>query len=150
MIALASDHGGFALKGEIALFLKNNDIDFYDYGTYNEDSVDYPTVILDACSDIVSEKMDKGIFICGTGVGISIAANKHNGIRAACVTEAFSASLAREHNNCNVLCLGGRIVSSEYAFSIVKAFLTTEFSEGERHIKRINLIEEIEKKQKLI
>lgn len=148
MIALASDHGGFILKGEIAEYLKSRGIEFHDYGTYSESSVDYPSVIKRPCEDIKAGKVSKGIFICGTGIGISMAANKYNGIRAACTTEVFSAKLAREHNDANVLCLGGRILSGEYAFSIVDAFLTTEFSNGERHINRIKQLSNIEESQK--
>ena len=147
MIALACDHGGFRLKEDIANHLKEKGIDFYDYGTYDESSVDYPSVVARPCKDIEDGKASCGIFICGTGVGISIAANKHKGIRAACVTESFSAALAREHNDANVLCLGGRILQGEYAFSIVDTFLSTEFSYGERHINRINLITKIEEDQ---
>jgi len=148
MIALAGDHGGFALKEAIAAYLKDNDIEYYDYGTYDEVSCDYPTVVKVPCEAIRQGKASKGIFICGTGVGISIAANKYNGIRAAHVSEAFSAKLAREHNDANVLCLGGRILSSEYAFNIVDVFLTTEFSYAERHIKRIDQLKEIEEYEK--
>lgn len=147
MLALASDHGGFQLKEGVAGYLGRKGIAFHDYGTYTEKSVDYPSVIKEACMDIQAGRADMGIFICGTGVGISIAANKYNGIRAACVSEAFSAALAREHNDANVLCLGGRILASEYAFSIIDAFLNTGFSGGERHILRIAGIKAIEESQ---
>ena len=148
MIALAADHGGFSLKEEIANYLKDKRILFHDYGTYNESSINYPEVVKEPCEAIVKGKADKGIFVCGTGIGISIAANKYNGIRAACVTEAFSAALSREHNDANVLCLGGRILSPAYAFSIIDAFLDTEFSFGERHQQRIDMITMIEESQK--
>ena len=148
MIALASDHGGFLLKQAISNYLKEQNIAFFDYGTYDEASVDYPVMVSQPCSDIQTQKVDKGIFVCGTGIGISIAANKHNGIRAACVSESYSAKLAREHNDANVLCLGGRVISSEYALSIVEIFLSTEFSGVPRHKDRIAQITKIEESQK--
>jgi len=148
MIALASDHAGFPLKEEVKKYFETKGIAYKDYGTYNEDSVDYPVIVSYPCLDIQKGSADKGIFICGTGIGGSIAANKFNGIRAACVSEPFSARLTREHNDANVLCLGGRILSSEYALCIIDAFLNTEFSNDARHIKRINELKDIEESQR--
>ncbi len=144
MIALVSDHGGFQLKEEIRKYLSDAGIAYHDYGIYENKPVDYPLVVAEPCADILSGKIEAGIFVCGTGIGISIAANKHRGIRAACVTEAFSAKLAREHNDANVLCLGGRILAPDYAFELVDVFLKTPFSNGERHIGRIREISDLE------
>lgn len=145
MIALAADHGGFDLKEKIRGHLDEKGIAYHDYGIYDGKPADYPNVVKQPADDILAGKMEKGVFICGTGVGISIAANKHKGIRAACVSESFSARLSREHNDANVLCMGGRVVAPEYAFDIVDAFLSTPFSNGERHARRIEEISEIEK-----
>jgi len=145
MIALASDHAGFALKEAVREYLAGKGIDIKDYGVYSNEVVDYPLAIRTPCLDIGSKTADKGIFFCGTGIGVSIAANKHSGVRAACVTEAYSARLAREHNDANVLCLGGRILSKECAFDIVDVFLNTPFSGEERHKKRIDQIAGTEK-----
>ena len=145
MIALSCDHGGYLLKEIVREYFIRMKIDFCDYGVYEELPTDYPLVVKSPCEDILNGKIEKGIFFCGTGIGVSIAANKHKGIRAACVTESYSAQLAREHNDANVLCLGGRILSGDYALSILEAFLNTPFSNDERHIKRIKMIAEIEK-----
>lgn len=140
MIALASDHGGFLLKEAVKRHLEQQKIPFKDYGTDSEASCDYPLAVVEAVGDIRRGTIDKGLFFCGTGIGISIAANKHVGIRAACCSEAFSARLSREHNDANVLCLGGRVVAPAYACSIVDAFLETRFHGGERHCRRIQQI----------
>lgn len=141
MIAIASDHGGFELRQEIMAFLKSKNIEYKDFGCETKASVDYPVYAKLVCEEIVKGTCETGILICGTGVGISIAANKVKGIRAALCGDCFSASATREHNNANVLCLGGRVIGVELAKKIVETFLTTEFSQDERHIRRINQLE---------
>ncbi len=143
MIAIGSDHGGFELKKVIINYLKNNNIDFVDVGCYNTDSVDYPDIACEVCKKIQNKECDKGILICGTGIGISIAANKHKGIRAALCTYSFCAKYTRLHNDSNVLCMGGRVIGPGVAEEITEMFLNTEF-EGGRHIKRVEKISEIE------
>lgn len=141
MIAIGSDHGGFLLKQEVIKYLEANKIEYKDYGCYDESSVDYPDFAKQVCKAVVNEECDKGILICGTGIGISMAANKVKGIRAALCHDCFSAKATREHNDANVLALGGRIVGVELALMIVDIFLNTEFSNDERHIRRIDKIE---------
>ena len=141
MIAIGCDHGGFHLKQEVVKYLENKGIKFIDCGTHSEASVDYPDYAKAACSKITAGECEAGILICGTGIGISMVANKQKGIRAALCNEPLSAQLTRQHNNANVLCLGGRIIGAELALAIVDAFMNTPFSGEQRHIKRINLIE---------
>lgn len=141
MIAIGSDHGGFQLKQEVIKYLEDNNKEYKDYGCYNTDSCDYPDFAKEVCQSIVKKESEKGILICGTGIGISIAANKVKGIRAALCHDCFSATATREHNDANVLALGGRIIGVELALKIVDTFLNTEFSNEERHIKRISKIE---------
>lgn len=141
MIGIGSDHGGFDLKQEIIEFLKDSGYEFKDYGCYDKGSVDYPDIAKPVAEDVASGKLDKGILICGTGIGISIAANKVKGVRCALVSDHFSAVATREHNDSNVLALGGRNTGPEVAKDIVKAWLTTEFSNAERHMNRIEKIE---------
>ena len=142
MIGIGSDHGGFHLKEEIKKFLKDNNIEFKDYGTHSEDSVDYPFYAKNVANDVANGVLEKGILICGTGIGISIAANKISGVRAALCHDVFSAKATREHNNANILAMGERVIGVGLALEIVKAFLDTDFSNDERHIRRINMIEE--------
>ncbi len=142
MIALGSDHGGFALKQEIIKYLEDNKLEYKDYGCYDENSCDYPQYAKAVANAIVSGECDKGILVCGTGIGISIAANKVKGIRAAVCTDCFTAEATRQHNNANVLALGGRVVGAGLALKIVDTFLNTEFSNDERHIRRISQIED--------
>ncbi|MBC7958227.1 MAG: ribose 5-phosphate isomerase B [Vallitaleaceae bacterium] len=142
MIAIASDHGGFELKQEIMAFLDQIGFAYQDYGCESKTSVDYPVYAKSACSAILEGVCDKGILICGTGIGISIAANKIKGIRAALCSDSYTAGVTRLHNDTNVLCLGGRVIGPEVAKNIVQIFLTTEFSNEERHIQRIRQIEE--------
>lgn len=141
MLALACDHGGFTLKQEIIAYLKENDIAFQDFGCYEEKSCDYPVYARKVTRAITSGECDRGILICGTGIGISIAANKVPGIRAALCHDCFSAEATRLHNDANVLCMGGRIVGPGLAVKIVDTFLHTPFSNEERHLRRIRLIE---------
>ena len=141
MIALACDHGGFALKQELISWLKEKNIEFTDYGCYEEKSCDYPVYARKVTGAITRGEAEKGILICGTGIGISIAANKVPGIRAALCTDCFCAEATRLHNDANVLCMGGRVVGPGLALKIVDTFLSTPFSGEERHLRRISLIE---------
>lgn len=142
MIALGCDHGGFELKQEVIQYLKANQIEYKDYGCYDTASVDYPVYARKVAKAILDGEAEKGILICGTGIGISIAANRIKGIRAALCSDCFSAQVTREHNDANILCMGGRVVGAGLAIKIVDTFLHTEFSNDERHIRRIDLIEE--------
>ncbi len=143
MIAIGSDHGGFALKQEIMEYLKASGYDFEDFGCYEPKSVDYPDIAKLVCSKIKDGSAKLGILVCGTGIGMSICANKIKGIRAAQCSDTFSARMTRCHNNSNVLTIGGRTVGPELAKDIVKEFLTAEF-EGGRHQTRIDKIMELE------
>jgi ribose 5-phosphate isomerase B len=141
MIYIGSDHGGYTLKEEIKKHLETQNISFEDCGTHSTDSVDYPDNAKTLCEKISDN--DTGILICGTGIGISIAANKCNGIRAALCTNTTMARFTRLHNNANVLCMGERIIGTETAKSIVNIFLGTTF-EGGRHERRVNKIMDLE------
>jgi len=145
-IALACDHGGYRLKEVIKSFLNELGVEYVDYGTFSEESVDYPDFALKAAKGIVSGEADRGIFICGTGIGISIAANKVRGIRAALCYNVYAAEMSRRHNDANVLCLGGRVLGEELAKKIVKVWLETPF-DGGRHERRLRKISEIEEKE---
>ena len=142
MLVIGSDHGGFLLKQEIKKHLEEKGVDFVDVGCYDENSVDYPDVAKAACDKITSGECDIGILICGTGIGISMAANKVKGIRAACCSDCFSAKYTRMHNDANILAMGGRVVGPGLALKIVDTFLDTPFSGDERHIRRIEMIED--------
>lgn len=144
-IALGSDHGGFGLKQEIISHLEKKGYEIKDYGTYSTESCDYPDFALKAAEGVAGKECDLGILVCGTGIGISIAANKVPGIRAALCSDTFSAHATREHNNANILALGERVVGKGLALDIVDAFLNAEF-EGGRHQKRVDKITDIEKK----
>lgn len=141
MIAIASDHGGYDLKQEIMEFLKVKGFEFTDFGCYKKEAVDYPEYARLVAEKVLSKEVEFGILICGTGIGISIAANRIKGIRAALCSDTFSAQATREHNDANILALGGRTVGPEVAKKIVEIFLTTPFSGDERHQRRIDLIE---------
>ncbi|OHD15299.1 MAG: ribose 5-phosphate isomerase B [Spirochaetes bacterium GWD1_27_9] len=144
MIFIGSDHGGLELKNEVLQYIKNElKEEIIDKGCYSKDSVDYPDIAKDVCSDVLKNNAI-GILICGTGIGISIAANKIDGIRCALCSEEYSASMAKRHNNANVLALGGRTIGAELAKSIVKSFLQSQF-EGGRHEKRVNKIMDLQK-----
>lgn len=142
MIAIACDHGGFALKQEIIKHLEQRGAAYKDFGCNDTQAVDYPIYARKVTSAIKNGECDKGILICGTGIGISIAANKVPGIRAALCTDCFMAEATRQHNDANVLALGGRVVGTGLALKIVDTFLDTPFSNDTRHINRISLIEE--------
>jgi len=145
MIAISSDHGGFELKERIVKYLAKKGYEFEDLGTFNTDSVDYPDYALKAAEGVAEGKYDKGIVLCGTGIGISIAANKVHGIRAALCTDSYMARMSRQHNNANILALGGRVLGDELAIDIVETWLNTDFLGG-RHKIRIDKIANIEKK----
>ena len=139
-IIIGCDHGGFELKQEIMTFVMDNGHQVMDAGCYSTDSVDYPDFASEVCRAIRKKEVEKGILICGTGIGMSIAANRQSGIRAALCMESFSARLSREHNDANVLCLGGRLTGVALALNIVETWLNTEFSGG-RHQRRIDMLE---------
>ena len=142
MIGIGSDHGGYALKQEVIAYLKENNLEFKDFGCYDEKSCDYPEYAHAVAHAVADGECEKGILICGTGIGISMAANKVKGIRCALCHDVFSAKATREHNDANILAMGGRVVGPGLATMIVDVFLNTEFSNDERHIRRINKIEE--------
>lgn len=142
MIALGCDHGGYELKQEIIKYLEDKKIPYKDFGCDSTEAVDYPIYARKVGNAILQGECEKGILICGTGIGISIAANKMKGIRAALCTDCFCAEATREHNDANVLALGGRVVGPGLAVKIVDTFLNTEFSYAPRHQHRIDLIEE--------
>ena len=142
-IVLGADHGGFELKNTIKSHLENKGYDIIDVGTNSADSCDYPIFASKLCQKIQNGEAERGILVCGTGIGMSIAANKHKGIRAACCSDTFSARLTRLHNNANVLCIGARVVGAGLGIDLVEEFVNAEF-EGDRHIKRLSLIEDIE------
>ncbi|WP_010238808.1 ribose 5-phosphate isomerase B [Clostridium arbusti] len=144
-ISIGSDHAGLPLKQEIVKHLKDEDYEINDFGTFTEKSCDYPDYALKVAEDIKNGNSDLGILVCGTGIGISIAANKVPGIRAALCSDTFSAHACREHNNANILALGQRVVGVGVALDIVDIFLKTKF-QGGRHEKRLNKVAEIEAK----
>ncbi len=146
MIALSSDHAGFPLKEEIKAYFDANGIEYVDCGAYNTDSVDYPYQAKKACDLVVSGKAEKAVLCCGTGIGISMAANKVKGIRAACCSDYFSAKYTRLHNDANALCLGARVIGPGAAIELVNVFINTPF-EGGRHQRRVDQITEIENMQ---
>ena len=144
-IALGSDHAGFPLKKEIIDHLQVKNIEIEDFGTFSEDSCDYPDYALKVAQNVANKNYDFGILVCGTGIGISIAANKIPGVRAALCGDTFSAHACREHNNANILTMGQRVVGVGLAIDIVDTFLSAKF-QGDRHQRRIDKITEIEKK----
>ena len=141
-IALGCDHGGFELKQEIIKYLEEKKIEYKDYGCNSTESTDYPIYAKRVAHGILDGECDLGILVCGTGIGISIAANKVKGIRAALCTDCFCAEATRLHNDANILAMGGRVVGPGLALKIVDTFLDTPFSGDERHIRRIEMIED--------
>lgn len=140
-IALGCDHGGLEIKNAIIEDLKNKGVECIDFGTTTTDSVDYPVYAKKVCAAVQSGECVLGILCCGTGIGMSMTANKQKGIRAAVLSDAFSAEMTRRHNNANVLCLGGRVIDSAKAVALANIFLNTPY-EGGRHDKRIAMMEE--------
>ena len=144
-IVMASDHAGFDLKNTLVEQLKNDGYDVEDAGTYSKDSCDYPVFAEKACRYMLDGKAELCILVCGTGIGMSMAANKVKGIRAACCSDTYSAKYTRLHNDANVLCMGARVVGEGLAYEIAKVFLETEF-EGGKHLRGINMISDLENK----
>lgn len=141
MIGIASDHGGINLKTEIIKYLELNNIAFKDYGTNSTEAVNYPIYAKKVAQDVSNKTLDKAILICGTGIGMSIVANKIKNVRAGLCHDVFSAKATREHNDANILAMGERVIGVGLALNIVETFLTTEFSGEQRHIDRIDMIE---------
>ncbi len=142
LIVIGSDHAGLELKKQLSVFLEKQKHSIIDVGTDSLDSCDYPDIAKKLVKTVAQKKGSQGILVCGTGIGMSMAANRYGGIRAALCHSVETAQLAREHNNANVLCLGARITSLEHAKSIAKTFLETEFSQQQRHQKRIEKLEQ--------
>ncbi len=137
-VALGCDHGGFALKEHILDLLRQLGHEVADFGTMNGESVDYPAIAAAVCEPVAAGECQRGVLICGTGIGISMAANRNSAIRAALCTESFSARMSREHNDANVLCLGGRTIGPGLAEDIVRVWMAAEFAGG-RHLRRIQM-----------
>jgi len=138
-IAIAADHGGYILKGKIIKHLEDVGCEYIDLGTDSGESVDYPIYAHRVCEKIQNGEAELGILVCGTGIGMSLAANKHRGIRAACCSDTYSARLTRMHNNANVICLGERVLGEGLALDIVDAFLNAVY-EGGRHQRRVDML----------
>ena len=139
-IAIASDHGGFELKEKIYKYLLDKNYNVINFGTDSSESCDYPIYATKVCKAILEEDFQKGILICGTGIGMSIMANRHKGIRAACLSDKYSAQMTRKHNDSNVLCFGARVIDEACAKEIVDVWLETEY-EGGRHQKRVEMLD---------
>ncbi|MCI2047039.1 MAG: ribose 5-phosphate isomerase B [Faecalibacterium sp.] len=146
-IALAADHGGFALKEEVKKHLEEIGVPYRDFGTDSTASVDYPDMALPACDAVVRGECAKALLFCGTGVGISMCANKVRGIRACCCSDSFSCEFTRRHNDANALCMGGRVVGPGLACQLVDLFLNTPFEGGERHERRLAKVKAIEERE---
>ncbi|MBA4686574.1 MAG: ribose 5-phosphate isomerase B [Candidatus Galacturonibacter soehngenii] len=142
MIALGCDHGGFTLKQEVISYLEAKKLEYKDYGCFGEEACDYPVYGKAVANAVASGECDKGIIICGTGIGISIAANKIKGIRAALCSDCFSAEATRLHNDANIVAIGARVVGPGLAVKIIDTFLNTKFSDEDRHKQRISQIED--------
>ncbi len=142
MIALGCDHGGYGLMQEVIMHLEERGLEYKNFGCYSEESVDYPVFAKAAAKAVANGECEKGILICGTGIGVSITANKIHGIRAALCSDCFSAQMTREHNDANVLAMGARVIGPGLALKIVDTFLDTPFSNDERHVRRISMIED--------
>lgn len=139
-IAIGSDHAGYPLKEEIAGSLRDDGYEIVDFGAHSTESVDYPDIAVTVAGVVASGEFDRGILICGTGVGVTITANKVKGIRAVVTSDTYSAAMSRKHNNANVLGMGARVVGAGLAFEIAKTFLTTDFEFGSRHERRVDKI----------
>lgn len=143
MLAIGSDHGGYGLKQAIIAYLTENNIEYKDYGTYETNSCDYPDYAQKVANAVAGGECERGILICGTGIGMSIAANKVKGIRCALCADCYSAEMTRRHNNANILALGERTTGAGHALKITEIFLNTPF-EGGRHERRVDMITQIE------
>lgn len=148
ILAIGSDHGGFELKEQIKKHLDACSIAYKDFGCHSTASVDYPVIAAEVARAVAGGAYERGLLFCGTGIGISMAANKIKGIRAACCSDYFSAKYTRLHNDANILCMGGRVVGAGLAEELVDVFLKTEFDGGERHQRRVGLISQIESEEK--
>jgi len=137
-VAIGADHAGYPLKEEVANALRDDGYEIEDFGTYSIESVDYPDIAIQVAAAVAAGRFDRGILICGTGIGMTITANKIKGIRAAAASDTYSARMARAHNNANVLGMGGRVVGPGLAHDIARAFLDTDFEAGSRHERRVN------------
>lgn len=142
-IAIGADHGGYALKEILKEYILSNGYEVEDFGTENENSVDYPDIAVPLCEAVASSSCDLGILVCGTGIGMNMCANKYKGIRAAQCSDTFSAKMTRQHNDANVLTLGGRVIGPELAKEIVNEFISNEFLGG-RHLTRVEKMMNIE------
>ena len=145
MLVIASDHGGFALKQELMEHLRDRGVEFEDIGTYTADSCDYPVYAEQAARGVAEGKYERGILLCGTGLGMSLAANKIRGIRCAVLSDCYSAEMCRAHNDANMIALGGRVIGAELAKRMVDLFLDTPFMGG-RHALRVDMIRALEEK----
>ena len=143
MIALACDHGGFELMQEVKAYLDTGGFDYKDFGTFSPESCDYPETAVPAAKAVSNGECERGIFICGTGVGMSIAANKIPGIRAALCSDCFTAEMTRRHNDANVITLGGRVTGVGLAIKMIEQFLSTEFENG-RHGRRVEMLKDLD------
>lgn len=143
-IVLGCDHAGFNIKDAVIAHIKTKGHEVIEVGTFSSDSCHYPVFAHAACQKILDGSCDLGILICGTGIGMSMAANKHDGIRAACCSDVFSARLTREHNNANILCFGERVVGLGLALDLVDAFLSAEYANGGNHLTRVGMLSDIE------
>ncbi len=142
MLAIGCDQGGYELKLEILKYLEKNGIEYKDCGSYSPESTDYPIYAKAVVKEILSGNAERGILICGTGIGMSMTANRYKGIRAAVCGDCFSAEATRLHNDANILCMGARVVGPGLAVKITETFLNTPFSNEERHVRRIGMIDE--------
>lgn len=145
-IAIGSDHGAFALKSELIPVLEKWDYEVIDCGSFNGEAVDYPDIAEATCARVLSGEADRAIVMCGTGIGVSMVANKIDGIRCALCSEGYSARMTREHNDTNVLAMGGRTVGPELAIDIMRIWLETEFDGAERNVRRIGKLMAIQEK----
>ncbi len=142
MIAVGSDHAGYEMKEALKEHLKERGYEVTDFGTNNTDSCDYPEFAKAVAKEVASGNAEKGMLICGTGIGMSMAANKVKGVRAAVFSDEFSAQATREHNDANIICMGARVIDLEKATKLLDIFLDTPFSNGENHIRRIGKLED--------
>lgn len=142
MIAIGSDHAGFKLKEKIKEYLEKNNIEYKDFGTYTEESMDYPDVAIELAKSVATKEYEKGIIICGTGIGVSISANKVKGIRCALCHNEFTAQMAKKHNNANIIAFGARVIDEDTAIKIVDVWLNETFEE--RHQRRLDKITKYE------
>lgn len=145
-IAIGADHGGVELKAEVEKYLESQGHEYRDFGAFSTAAVDYPDIAIQVAEAVKNGEADRGILICGTGIGMSIAANKVPGIRCALLSDVYSAKCTRDHNDANVMAMGARVIGPGLALEIVDAYLNKDFSQGERHVNRLNKIAEIEKK----